>query len=115
MAGGERSVRQDLPQRLSIDELHRDVVDRAFLTYIVNSNNVGVIERRGGAGLLFEAPQTISIRGQIFRKYLDRDVSPELGVACPIDFAHATGSDGVEDFVRTELRAGGDGHVSLFG
>ena len=45
------------------------------------------------------------------RQNLDRDVAIEVRVARPIHFAHAAGSEGGDDFVRTEAGAGGEGQT----
>jgi len=44
--------------------------------------------------------------GDVLRQHLDGDRAVETGVAGFIDFAHAAGSEGREEFVRTELVSG---------
>src|SRR3972149_2162566 len=52
---------------------------------------------------------------ELFGKTFDRDVAPELGVPGPVDLAHATRTDGGEDLIRTQLRAGSERHGRPFG
>jgi hypothetical protein len=41
---------------------------------------------------------------------LQRDDAIETGVAGSVDLAHAAGADWLEDLVRSEAGAGGEGH-----
>jgi hypothetical protein len=41
-----------------------------------------------------EAGESLGIAGGIGRKYLEGDVSSQLGVSGAIDLTHATGADG---------------------
>src|SRR5262249_7425589 len=81
----------------SLDELHDQVVG----SNIVDLTNVGVIQSRYSAGFLFEALG--KLRGGDF----DRNDAIEAGVACFVDFAHATCADGRKDLVGSEPSPGG--------
>jgi hypothetical protein len=61
---------------------------------------------QGGNGACF----TIKAVAEALGGNLNGDVSPEPGISCPIHLAHATGTDFSQDFVRTELVAGGKWH-----
>ncbi len=63
-----------------------------------------MVQRRGGAGLLLEAPQPVGIGGERRRQHLDRDVAPEPRVAGAVDLAHAASAERADDFIRTESR-----------
>src|SRR5262245_47038977 len=62
-----------LAQFFAFEQLGHDI-RRAFMrTDIVNREDVRVVERRGGAGFLLEAAQTIRIHGELGRKHFDSD------------------------------------------
>ena len=71
----------------------------------VNRADVGMVERRQQARFAREARPALGIGGEVRRQDLDRDVTPELGVACAIDLAHAAGAERGDDRVRAELTA----------
>src|SRR5512144_2941034 len=50
---------------------------------------------------------------ELFRQNLDRDVPRQPQVPRPIDLPHPARADLAEDLVGTELRAGGERHVSV--
>jgi sec-independent protein translocase protein TatA len=49
------------------------------------------------------------------REHLDRDFATEARVPPSIDLSHAAGPEGRQDFIGTELRAGGECHLSVAG
>ncbi len=65
-----------------------------------------MVQRRGGAGLLFEAREAVSIVGDPGRQNLDRDLASELRVPGLPDLSHASGAERREDFVRTQAASG---------
>src|SRR5262249_57268508 len=69
------------PQRLTVNELGRDVVCGAFLSDLKNSDDVGVIERGRRARLLLEAAQAVVVRGEFVGQQLERDLPPKPRVA----------------------------------
>ena len=56
---------------------------------VIERDDVGVIERRGRAGLLLEARDPIRVGGHALRQNLDRNVPMEAGVVRAIHLAHA--------------------------
>jgi hypothetical protein len=60
--------------------------------------------RRGSCLLLESAARLIVCERR--RKNLQRDVTAQTDVACPIHFAHAAGGDVCQDLIRTETGAG---------
>ena len=72
--------------------------------------DVGVIEAGDGFGFALEALFARRIGGEMGRENFDSHGSVEACVAGAIDFAHAAGAEGREDFVGAELGAGSQGH-----
>ena len=66
-------------------------------------DDVGVVERRGGAGLAVEAIDVGLVEGLLGGQHLDRDAAPELRVFGEEHLPHAAGADLVEDAVRAEF------------
>src|SRR5262245_4460504 len=69
-----------------------------------------MIERSENLRLASESGEPLGIVSVRVGQNLQRDVPVELGVAGAVDLAHATGTNGSEDFVRTEAGAGREGH-----
>src|SRR5580658_4247120 len=90
-------------QRRAVDQFHHQVV-RAD---IVELANVGVIERRDGAGLAVESSRELGLRN------LQRNNAVEASIARLPHLAHASRANGRDDFVRTEFRAGLQFHERL--
>ncbi len=57
---GQGAGREQLPQALPLDELHRDPRDASRLPDVVDRHDVRMIQRGGGARLLLEAPQALA-------------------------------------------------------
>ena len=83
---------------------------------VMDGEEVGVIERRGGANLALEALAPLGAVRDLGGEHLDRHLTVELGVARPPHLAHPAGPDGVEDLVPAEtitLRQGHDARSSV--
>src|SRR5512135_255138 len=76
----------------------------------MDGRDVRVVERGEELRLPFEALPPLFTCEEFFRQNLDRDVASEARVFRPVDLAHPPCADLGEDFVRAELRAGGDRH-----
>ena len=88
--GGERAVAaHDRGQVLTVDELHDDERAVLVLAEVVDRDDVGVVERGGGQGLLAEAGAEVRIATVLGAEDLDRDVAIELGVVGAVDAGHA--------------------------
>ena len=81
-------------------KLNRDVAIKVLLPAVANDPD----------RLARESHESIGIEREEIRQHLDGDVAIELRVASAIDLAHASGPERAEDLVRTEARAGGQGH-----
>ena len=93
---------QQLAQRLAFDQLHADVGLIAGLAQLVDGDDGGMVQRRGGAGFLFEAAQPIGIVREIGRQQLECDVALQRQVAGPVDLAHAARAQERSDFIVPE-------------
>ena len=111
LARGERAARDQLAQRAALDELHGDVAHAVVGADVEERDDVGVVERRGGARLLLEARATLGIGRDSGRQDLDRDLAPEPRVAGAEHLAHASRTDGSHDLIRTEPGARREGHL----
>src|SRR5262245_17218015 len=71
-----------------------------------------MIERGQHFGLTLEARKPVRIARKRLWKNLNRDLPLQLCVGGPIDFPHAAGADGRDDFIRSEARACAQSHLS---
>src|SRR5262245_1527106 len=89
---GHRGV-QTRPQSFSLDELGGDVMQGAGHgidgSDLVNRNDVRVIERGRGAGLLLEAAHAVSLLGKLFEQDFDGEFAAQPRVFRQINFAHS--------------------------
>ena len=89
-------------ERPALEQLHHEIRTALVLADVIDRADVRMVDRRDGARLTVEPFERDRVAGDGRRKDFDRDVAIEPGVAGAIDFAHATGTDRLEDFVGTE-------------
>ncbi len=106
----QRPRGEELAQRLSLDQLHRDEERAVRLADVVDGQDVRVIQRGGRAGLLLEARAGLAIAGDVGGKDLDGDLPAEPGVASEVDLPHSSGAERGADLVGTEPASGGQRH-----
>src|SRR5207244_4509099 len=88
---------QDLPERLSIHELHGDVEGGVRGADVVNRDDVRMAQRRGGSGFLLEALAAVGVRGELAGQHLDGDLAAQPRIPCAVDLSHASGAQRRED------------------
>ena len=71
---------------------------------------LALVELREYFRLSLEPIQPFLVLGERLMNNFDGNVTPELGVACAVDFSHATCTDRLDDFVVSELGSGGERH-----
>ena len=117
----------DLPlERRALDELHRDVVDpvgaifsivvrewNVGLPDLVNGDDVGMVERRGGTRLLNESPQPLIVLHDLVGQDLQRDRPLQRGVVRLVNLSHPTGPERPDDPVMRNRGAWIDRHSSV--
>src|SRR5262245_10943501 len=100
-----------LAQLFALEQFGDDI-GRAFMRAdVVNREDVRVAERRGGAGFLFEAAQTISIPGELVRQHFDSDLATESRVFGQIDLAHSACAELRNNFIMVDACPGSNGHT----
>src|SRR5262249_52652528 len=114
-AEGNGPRRESLPQVLSLEELAHDVEDPVLHPHVVDSHDVGVVQRSGEARLLLEPGELLRVRGELGADDLEGDVAMQTLVPCPVDLAHAAGADETTDLVGPRRGAGGGGQVTSGG
>ena len=102
----DRAALDAIGECCALDHLHGQEVRRLGLLEAVDGGDVGVVERRQHPRFALEASQSFGVGADVFRQCLDRDVAPELGVACAIDDAHASRPEGGDDLVGADAGAG---------
>ena len=69
-----------------------------------------MVQRGRSPGFLGEALQAVLIGGEGRRQDLDGYGAVEAGVVGAIDFAHSTGAEGSQNFIRAETISSGERH-----
>ena len=75
-----------------------------------------MVQRGQRLGFTQEAREPLRVVRERLGQDLDRDIPIELGIARPIDFAHASATDRLDQLEDAEVGAGGEGQVAeLYG
>ncbi len=77
---------------------------------VEDRENVGMVQRRRRPGFLREALQAVLIGCEGSWQDLDGYGAVEARVVGAIDFAHSTGTDGRQNFIRAETSSSGERH-----
>ena len=102
-AFGQRShTLHAMCERFTAHEFHRDERAVAAVTYIVDRDDVRVIERRCRACLTRKARNGSRIGKQARGEHLKRDIPLESLIACAIHLAHPAGAERFKHFKMTE-------------
>ena len=96
---------QKRTQLLALEQLGYDVGVAVVLADVVDSKDVGVIERGGRFRFLLESPQAVLILGHLRRKDLDRHLTVQPAVLAKVNFTHAAGADLFADHVMSKFSA----------
>ena len=95
----QRSARDLVLQRPAIEQFHDDEPLGSVLADVVDGADVGMVERRGDAGLALKPIQRFRIAREIGRQELQRDLAAQAHVFGTIDHAHAAGAEPLENLV----------------
>jgi len=91
-----RPCTHPLLQCLALQELHGDEGLTFVFVDFINGADVGMIERRGSAGLALEAAQGVTVFGQLCRQEVEGDETPQLAVLGLIDHTHTSAAELLE-------------------
>ena len=101
----QRTSREALRQRLSLDVLHHDELNSVLFTDIVEGTDVRMVHLGDGPGLALEPLDGLGILQPVRLQDLDSHSPVEARVGRAIDLAHASGAEPRNNRVRTELDA----------
>ena len=99
---GQRAGLQPVPERCAVDELRDDERHVALGADIVDDQDVGMIERAGGARLLQQSRAVGPVEGVGSAENLQRDAALQSGITRPVDLAHTARPKRTDDLVRAE-------------
>src|ERR1700686_3519551 len=99
----------------AFQKLSDDIGRPVMRPNVVNSENVWMIECRGGPSLLLEAIQPIRVGSKLSRENFDRHVTVKPPVTRAIDFAHAAFAEFRDDRVLSDRGVGGNGFDHAIG
>ncbi len=101
----QRSSLQLFPERHALEKFADQKRCAVVCSDVVDSQNVGVVQRGDGARFLLDTPQPVCVLRQRLRQHLDRHVAPEPRVSCAVHFPHASGAQRRDDLIGPEFRA----------
>ncbi len=109
-SGLQRDTGQHVTQRSPVHVLHHEIRGTLDVPDFVNRDDVGVIQRRGGAGLRRKAGDAVGIGRDLLGQELDGHVPAEVVVTGAKHLAHATAAQPRDELVSTQPRADRRGH-----
>jgi hypothetical protein len=113
LARWKRPFRDSASKRLTLDQLHHEVVRVAFLPDVVEDTDVRMVQRGDGFRLAAKACALFGGDGAALRQDLDRYLTTQSRIAGAIHLAHAAGAEGRDNLIGAETGAGRDGHEGL--
>ena len=94
----QRCLLQKRAQGVPLDVLHHDVRRSArHGADLVDRDDVGMVQGRGGPCLLPEAREALGTVGKSLREELDGDIAVQVAVAGAVHFAHTPDAEQLED------------------
>jgi hypothetical protein len=105
LAHGQRGVSEQLPERLSFQELEHDVGAAVVAARVEDRDQVRVVEGARGSGFLLEAADAVGVARHLRPKNLDRHLAAEPLVPRPVHLAHPAGAERGQHLVRPETCA----------
>ena len=105
LADRQRAVLQPFLKRDAGEQFGNDIRRLLVAADVVDDKNVGVIERRSRASLLFEPSHPIRVGGKRRGQHFERDLTPKPWIARPIDVAHPARPEQVDHLIGAEERA----------
>jgi hypothetical protein len=103
---GTGPLRDEIGKRRTFDELQDERVHITGILEAIDGADVLMIERGEDLRFSLEASEPFDIEYELRWEYLQSDVAIEFRIARPIHLTHSAGSDGGNDFIRAEPRAG---------
>ena len=94
-----RSPLQHRRQRFALDQFHHDEIGVAFVTEVVDVDDVGMREPRSRLRLVGEALDEIVVGRELIAQHLDRDAPPQQQVGPAIDDRHPAGTQAGVDAI----------------
>ena len=102
---GQAALADALPERRSVEKLHRDEAPALRLTHFVDHANVGMIERGSRPRFPAEPFQHRRVLRDQLRQKLERDHPPQLGVFGLVNHTHPAAAQLFDDPVMRESMA----------
>ena len=100
-----RTPRDAIGKRRSLDELHRQRERASGLLDAENVGDVRMVERGKDFGFALKTREPVGIGRDRRRQDFDRNLALQIRVGRAIHLAHPACSERAEDFVRSEARA----------
>ena len=82
-----------MPERLSLQQFHRDEGSPISLVNLVDGAYVRVVQRRRGFSLPLEAAESLSVMGKIIGKEFQGHATAEFQILGLINHSHSTSAD----------------------
>ena len=98
-------ARDQRVERLARYQFHGNEVDAVETVDLVDGDDVGMTQRRGGLSLMDQAASAFRVRGKLSRQDFDRGKPSQTRIAGPVHHAHAAFTQRRQDLVVAERMA----------
>src|ERR1035437_6253842 len=95
-----------LSQRSSPKQFRHQIRRPVLTREIVHGEDVRVVQRTGGASLVFKSREMRLVVRESGGEQLDGNFAGEPRIARPVYLSHAAGTDGFDDLVRPKMAPG---------
>ena len=89
LAQGQRPALETLAHGFALDEFRHQEPRGVVIADLVDGQDVGMIERRGGTSLVKKTAEALGIDAELAAQDFERHRPPERGIERLVDFAHA--------------------------
>ena len=83
---------------------HHDIVHAVLAAYIVDIDNVGMLQTRRRLGLRAEFRHKGHVLGELRLQHLYRDLPVQNVILCLVDIRHTAGADFIENFISIRYK-----------
>src|SRR5262249_27854079 len=90
---GHWPARQMIAQCVAFDQFAGYVMNRVILAYLINGQNIWMIESNHGARFLLKALQTLGVGSKLQGQQFERGLTTRYNVGSQIPSTHPAGAD----------------------
>ncbi len=96
---GKLFLLDNIPQRFPLHILHNDVGSALILAHLVDGDDIGMLQYRGGVGLTLETASTVFVLAKMRGQELESDFAVKFCILGQENLTHPPGTDLLNNLV----------------